>query len=306
MSQAIAIRTIGGKAAMYARIKRLSDNYWFDDVAHTWIATATADCNNVLTESAGNYTVTSGMTATPGELYAIYVYESTGDLWLIAIQSFSTIQSKTALQIVNTVQRDLGLSETASGDFLTDSHAKKVLRFANNVQSDMIAEAYAWDELKLKGSICTRDGVGIYYIFPVAAAKIDLLDDDSLQISGYDPLEKLTDEDFRAAKLSYTDEDQPLYYRIYGRAGNALIIEVLPIPDAAYQIDFDALQKPNDMAAVGDYPVMDSDTIIAGTLLKAQHDNGEDVSLELAAFQSKLGLISGAQSASDWSECKPV
>lgn len=308
MSYTVTYRgTSGGGSGIYARVKRLSDGKWWSETGSAWVASETSACNKTLTEDGtikGLYTAASGVTPAPGEIYAIHVYDADG-LLMMSEEIYSPTQ-RTALQIVNEVQKQLRLPQTASASFATDPHAQLILSFANKVMTDMMAEASVLDELKIKGALGTRDGVAIYTLYPVNAANLDTLK--SLQVSGYSPLYPLGDADFRAYKRNLysadgtTNSNQPLVYRTYGRAGNALVIELAPTPDDIYQIDFEGLQKPDSLSAATDIPVLDADTIIAGVMWLARKDQGEDFQADLQAFSVKMGLRSASHSDGDWGD----
>ena len=302
MSYTITHNGLDGQAGLYARIKRIYDGYWWSESGSAWVASASAVCDVALSEgSAGVYAASAGMTPMAGGLYAVYVYDASGNLVAMS-EAIYQPSRKTALQIVNTVQRKLRLPQST---LITDAHAALMLEYANQIMLDFMMEKTTWDELKIKGAIGTRDGVSIYYVYPVNAANVDYIR--ILQVGTDDPIEKLTDEEFRDyARTVSGSEGQPLYYRIVGRAGSALIIELAPTPDAVYQVDFEVLQKPVRMTAAGDIPALDDDTIISGALFLARQEQGEDFQTELGAFQSKLGLHADNQSESNFQDVEPI
>ena len=305
MSYTVNYRGKAGMTGLYASIVRRSDEYWFNETTQTWVSAVSAACRKTLAEDGtikGYYTGSSLMAPAPGEIYAIYVYDSSDILLLMTEDMYSPTQ-KTALQIVNTVQKKLRLPQTASGSFATDPHAQLILSFANQAMMDMITDAFEWDEMKLAGAFGTRDGIAVYTIYPVNGASIGGIS--RLQIGGDDPFDLLNDSDFRNMKNIYTVGSTPLFYRIYARAGNALVIEILPVPDAVYVVEFEGMQRPDELSAYTDIPLLDPDTIIAGALMLARKDQGEDYTLEMGAFQAKLSL-KGRQTEAAWGDVLPT
>lgn len=296
---------VEGQEGLYARIKRILDGSWWNEASEIWAASAAATSNIYLTESTnrpGYYLGIAHFAPMNGGLYAIYVYDASGNFLSMTEHIFRPLQ-KSVLTMINEVQRELRLPESSA---VSEPHAQLVLSFLNKVQSDIMMEAYVWDELKVSGAIATREGFSLYSLAPINGQTVDMVR--VLQLGTNEPLTKFNnDAAFRAFRRSNTSNNSPLAYRIYGRAGDALIIELSPAPDESYeQLNYELLVKPARMTAATDIPTLDSDTIIAGALMLARMEQGEDYTADLQAFQSKMGLRGEAQGDSNWGDIEVV
>lgn len=303
MSYAVTYYGREGLASAYARIQRKLDSYWWNNSTNAWVATAVADCNLALTEDGtykGKYTASAAsLVAQTGGLYAIWIYDS-DDALLLMVEQPQKPESPSLLTMIKKVQQKLRLPQAAA---ITETHAALMMEFLNQAQTLMM-EGASWDELGLKGAFGTRDGNAYYFLFPANGAMLETVD--HLQIGTGNPIQILNDEMFRTLKRQYTSEAEPIYARIYGRAGNAIILEMLPTPDDTYQVDFEAKQKPLKLTAETDVPLLDSDTIIAGALLLAKAEQGDDPTAEQAAFNAHLSGRQSVSAESDWGDVEPV
>lgn len=293
-----------GRASAYTRIQRKLDGYWWNNSTKAWVAVAVAACNLTLVEDGtikGKYVSTADAALVPqtGGLYSFWNYDSAGDLLLMTEQP-QRPEAPTLLTMIQKVQQKLRLPQAAA---ITETHAALMMEFLNQAQTLMM-EGASWDELGLKGAFGTRDGQSLYFLFPANGAMLEGID--HLQIGTGTPLSIINDERFRAMKRQYTTGAEPIFARLYGRAGNAIILEVLPEPDATYQVDFEARQKPLKLTAATDVPLLDSDTIVAGALLLAKAEQGDDSSAEQAAFNAHLGGRVSVAAESDWGDVEPV
>jgi len=282
----ITYRAVEGQTGLYARVQRKADGQWWDEVNDVWVASAGSDCDITLTEDSskpGKYDGTANFSPSEVGLYVSYVYDSGGSL-LASTENLYKPDQMTALQIVNEVQKQLRLPQS---DIITRPHAQLILSFVNDVMLNYMMEAAVFDELKVRGSIALKQGISVYQLWPVNVAGVDVVR--SLQIGRYEPLRKLSDEDFREYRRLVTTEGRPLAYRYYGRAGGALIIEVAPTPDSTYEMEYEVLQRPVKLVDAADVPLLDVDTIIAGTVLLAKIDMGVASQADMAEFQMKLG-----------------
>lgn len=207
----------------------------------------------------------------------------------------------TALEIVRQVQRELRLPQSES---VNEPHARLILDFANKVQRSLMLENVVWDELKEYGYFDTEAGKAIYTVSVVNNGEIDVIR--SLQIGNDYPLIKKPDEEFRELKRLFTGNGKPLYYRHLSRIGGSIVVELLPVPDASYSVNAEVLVKPPRLVNDTDIPLLDPDTIILGTIMLARKEQGEDYSLELSAFQSKLSMQSDTQGESNWGDVEAV
>ncbi len=208
-----------------------------------------------------------------------------------------------ALELIRMVQRDLRLPQAAA---ITEAHAQLLLGFANTVQRDLMLENYVWDEQKVYGHFETEADTALYTVTGSSSYEIDVIR--NLQIGTYDPLVWCTDSDFRAHKRTYTSTTaRPLYWRVYSRSGgDSIVVEVTPTPDAAYQVDTEALIKPKRLSGAEDETMLDPDIIFLGMMMLARKEQGEDFSGDLAAFQAKLTLQGENQGESNWGDVEAI
>lgn len=303
MAYSITYRAVEGQTGLYVRVQRKADGQWWDEVNDTWISSASGDCDISLTEDSntpGKYDATANFSPSEGGLYVSYVYGSGGSLLAVTENLYKPGQMN-ALQIVNEVQKQLRLPKS---DIITRPHAQLILSFVNDVMLNYMMEAAVLDELKVRGSFMTQQGIGVYQLWPVNVSNVDVVR--SLQIGTYEPLQKLSDDDFREYKRLVTTEGRPLAYRHYSRAGGALLLELAPVPDTTYQVEYTVLQKPVKLVNAEDVPLLDVDTIIAGTVLLAKVDMGVASEADMAEFQMKLGAQVETQGETNFGDVEVV
>ena len=299
MSYDITYYGIEGQPIPYARVQRLLDSKWWDETGIQWVDSPSATCNvNLIEDSTmvGKYIGSANFTASNGGVYRITVYDNAG-VMLARNNIVYNSNQMTALQIINEVQRQLRLPKSA---LITEPHAQLLLSFINEVLVDYMLEFTTWDELKVSGSFAVKAGVSVYMVAPVNGGKVDTIL--NLQIAGDQPLDNLNGEAFRAYSRAQADQHQPYVYRHFGRSGGGILIEVSPVPDGFYQVDYELLQKPTKLVNAADVPMLDEDTIILGVKYLAKKDQGDDFAAELATFQSKLALMGGNQSGSSYGD----
>jgi hypothetical protein len=274
-----------GQSGLYARVQRLLDGKWWDQIASAWISSPTSQCNIALTEgSASLYTATASLTSAPGGIYGINIYDS-GDN-LIVLGNDQVPKNDTVLQLINTVQRRMRLPQSPS---LAASHAALLLEFLIQVQNDMVSENILWPELLVTGSLMAETGSLWCLLSPPNVSEIDQIE--NLQIGTSAPLIRLTDDVFLTTQRQYSGSTgQPLYYRLAGEVMGYPLLSLLPVPDDDYQIDFELYRRPEPLASATDKPHLDKDTLLAGSLFLARKDQGEDYTADLAAFQAKMSL----------------
>jgi len=211
----------------------------------------------------------------------------------------------TILNIINKVQRALRLPQSTD---VTDTHGAMLLDYANDVQRIFMAKKVQWDALKDFTHFHTVDGTATYTLAASGASyEIDTIDD--LKIGNYPSLVKLSDNDFRASKKIYTEEGQPLFYRIYQRTivtVATIKIELLPVPAAAYQVDQEVHIKPLVMTAKGDVPMLDADTIFLGVKWLAVHGQGENWQKELGESLAALSDTASVEADGNFGDVEAV
>jgi len=204
-----------------------------------------------------------------------------------------------ALEIVREVQKRLRMPQ--SSDF-SDPHAQLILSFVNTVQRDLMAEYGVWDALKVYGEFDTEAGESLYTV-AVEGKEIDVIL--NMSINGKD-LQKVSDEVFRQLKKQYNTLGQPVVYRFYSRTAQSIIVELFPTPNAIYKVEVEALSKPPRLTQETDIPMLDVDAIIAGTLMLAKKEQGDDPSQEMALFQLKMDMHTDTYIATNFGDLEPV
>ncbi len=307
MSFPVTFFGIEGLTGAYARIKRKDDGFWYDEAADTWIATATSDTDLALTEDgseAGKYTATAAtFNAKPGAKYITYVYTSADVLINYTENTYKSAQQKTALEIVQEVQRELRLPQ-ASGAF-SKAHDVLMLIFANKF-IDLTFEAGQWEELDIAGGITLTQGKSVYVIEPANNTFLDVIN--HMQIGTNVPLKKfMTNDDFRNyAREQSSTQNQPLYMRIYGRQGRSILFEVAPTPDQSYLLDWEGQMKPLKLVNTTDICIFDSDLIIDGTLMLAKEESGLDFSAEADVVRLKTDSRVKSEADDSWGDIQAI
>lgn len=187
-----------------------------------------------------------------------------------------------ALQLVREVQKRLRLPQSSS---LAEPHAQLILSYINTVQRDLMTEVGVWDALKVYGEFTTEAGESLYTV-AVEGKEIDVIR--YMAVNGSE-IKKVSDETFRQLK-KYNTTGTPQYYRFYSRTGDSIVVELYPVPDAVYTVEVEALAKPPRLVNDLDTPILDEDAIVAGAVMIAKREQGEDVSQELALFQLKMDM----------------
>lgn len=291
-----------GQTGLYARIKRISDGRFWSVSGSAWVDSESAVCNVPLTESlTGKYTGTAALTPRPGAKYEIAVYTSLNAL-LLTTRVMSAPSVMTALQIVQEIQKELRLPQ--STDF-TDSHAKLVLSFINNVLVNILADETVWDDLKVAGTFKTVVGVSIYPVMPANVDYVEVIRD--LRVAGKSYcIGGMSDEKFRVYRAENTTPGEPRQYRREGRSGGMVFIEVCPVPDAIYSMDFEILQRPPRLTLVSDIPIVDAETVLLGAKVLAKESHGRSFDLDLPVFQAKKSSQTVDQGSANWGDAETV
>lgn len=206
----------------------------------------------------------------------------------------------TALEMINLVQRELRLP---TSKLISDPHAQLLLRFINRVQRDLMMEGVVWDECKVYGSFSTQEGTNLYTINLGTDVEIDIIR--VLKIGGT-TLYKYSDDEFREYKRKNAQPGQPKLYRIYSRSGGTITVELAVTPDQGYSVEYEVLKKPQKLINADDVPVLDSDTIVAGVVMMARKEQGDDYEGDIAAFRAKLGLQGENQGESNWGDVELI
>ncbi len=298
----ITHRDVGGKTSLYAHVLRMDDGKYWDESADAWVATESGMCNVSLAEDTtmpGRYAGSANFNPSHGTTYDISIFEADGTMIVKTSQPYVS-DKKTALQLVNDIQQELRLPKSA--DF-TAPHAKSVLAQLNKA-IQVMNESDGWPEMNVKGSFMTKVGVSVYSLRPINASYVDILK--RMQIGTNVPLAKRTDGNFKTLQKMNTAPAQPTDYRIFGRAGGVLIVELTPAPDIAYQVDFELLMRNELLAAVTDIPLLDTNAIYIGGLAFTKKDQGSWYQDDMALFQNLVSAHADNQSEPNWGDAETI
>jgi hypothetical protein len=296
MAYALSYKAPTGKATLYAIIQDLESGLYWDKVAKVWVSAVTTNCRHTLTEGSdkGFYTVSSAdLTPGKGGMYKLFVYNSADTDYLITTTEIYPPKSKTVLEVINAIQTDMRMPLSAA---LTDSLAKIILSKMNTVLTVLLPQNNILDHLKVVGSFTIKSNRNLWRLCPVNVDAVDAI----LTLNKADevPVERLSDEDFKAIADGYTrlaTYNQPLYYRIAQRDYGYPILEIAPAPDQAYTLYYEILKAPKELTAVTDY-VPRPDVIKPGALMLVKQELGRDASVEQGIFGAAMERASTVES----------
>jgi hypothetical protein len=305
MSYPARFRFIEGIATLKILVQSLEigEDFYWDDVGMAWVdgsVAIPANCYKTLAESSspdkGVYTATfTNLSPVKGCAYRFTVVDSAPGyegFYHISDEVFPA-DTDTAKTIVNAVQERLRLPQ--SSDF-TDSHAKLVLKFVNDVYLSILPNAGILQQLRSFGRFTTYNpGAKIYPILPVNKQSVERL----VSLKPYnlsqtiDPgtLEYLSPEELRAKKEELGkdyDGTRPIYYTIKQTPQRFPVVEFFPGSDEFYPFEFEVLLKPEKLSATTDVPVVNSDLLIYGATALAKRDAGLDPAMESELFLQLL------------------
>lgn len=288
MAYALSFKTVRDKTTLYIVIQDKETSKFWDETSDVWVNAITDDCHLALTESADKGVYTGSATFTPvnGGLYQLSVFDSADtDYQMDTVERYSS-KTKTVLQIINAVQLELRMPQSAS---LADSFANIILAKMNTVLTVMLPERNIFDHLKVQGSFTINSTRPLYRIAPV---NVDFLDTITfLRLPNLRYISKASgDVEFRSAadnanaSLTYAEPD---LYRIAQRDYGLPVVEFTPQPDQAYIISYEGLKADKELTAVGEY-VPKPEVIKAGALMLMRQDMGRDISVDAKVFEMAI------------------
>lgn len=292
-------RSQNGMTGIKAVIRRIDDGLYWDGSTLTWGSTVPSSSVALAEISSGLYFGNAGFVPGPGVTYEISV-QTSGGTPIIKSQHTYSGEKKTALEHVNDVQTALRMPRSA--DF-TASHAKLVLSEINKAILLMVENA-VWPEMKCQGTLYTVADRALYQLRPANTQGAEIVE--RLQISGYDPIEILSDVAFRAYKQTLTTNARPIVARIYGRMGDALLIELAPTPDAVYEIEFDSVLKVAMLVNTTDVPLLDDAMVLLGGTAFAKKEQGEAFNDDMQIFTAKVQAQRDNISEPSWGDAETI
>ena len=177
----------------------------------------------------------------------------------------------TYLQIVNRVLRLLREDEVASVQ--TTTYSKLVGDFVNQAKSE-IEGSWSWNVLRSTISVNTANGT-FRYVLTGTGTKSTVLD--SYNDTDNLMLRSTSMESLNKRFTFDTVSGSPCEYGINGSDSNGDIqVDVYPIPDGIYNLDFNLILKQADLSADTDIPKVPNDVVILGAWALAISERGED------------------------------
>lgn len=177
----------------------------------------------------------------------------------------------TYLQIVNEVLKKLREDTVTT---VNETTVSSLVGSLVNTVKDEVELAWKWNVLRDTISVNTVQGT-FRYILTGAGTQSHIIDvwndteDSRMKNASVRQLNAL----FQAS----VDQNVPMYYGMNGSDSNGdLQVDVYPIPDGVYNIDFNLVLKQSDLSADADIPKIPSNVIVAGAWALAVSERGED------------------------------
>ena len=292
MAYALSYKTVRDKTTLYAVIEDRETSLFWDEATDTWVDTLVDGCNLPLTESADKGVYTGSATFTPvnGGVYQISVFDSAdADYQMDTIEVYPS-KTKTVLQIINAVQLELRLPQSAA---LTDNFARIILAKMNTVLTEILPDRNIFDHLKVQGSFTINSAKPFYRLNPVNVDGVESItylrrpDMAFVTLANDDTKFKIMADSYNNS-LTYSS---PNYFRIAQRDGGFPILEFTPAPDVPYIISYEVIKTQKELTLATEYSPIPS-VIKAGAhwlMLKSQ---GRDADIERGIFEIALGRAS--------------
>lgn len=177
----------------------------------------------------------------------------------------------TYLEIVNSVLKRLREDEVTS---ITDTTYSALIAELVNTAKDEIEQAWKWNVLRDTVSVNTVAGTFRYILTGVGTQSILL---DIWNDTEDSELRKRSQYDLNRLFQNSTDQSKPMYYGINGSDSNGdLQVDLYPIPDGIYNIDFNLVLKQADLSVDADTPLVPHNLIVLRAWALAVSERGED------------------------------
>jgi hypothetical protein len=177
----------------------------------------------------------------------------------------------TLLQMVNQVLVRLRESEVSSVD--QNAYSKLIKSLLNQTKRE-VEDAWNWVLLRNTIQVTTESGV-FSYTLTDAGNRFRMLhvfnDTDDFQLHKIPAI--------RMTKLhngSETQQASPIYFDYNGTTNGDPVVDLWPVPDGAYTLNFDMVLPQVDLASDEDEILIPYWPIVLGTYAKALAERGED------------------------------
>ena len=183
----------------------------------------------------------------------------------------------TYLQLINAVLRRLREDEVSSYD--QSNYSKLIGDFVNEAKRE-VEDAWNWVQLRSTTQVTTVSGTFRYNLTGVSnryrvLQVVNDTQDYEMQLAPY----KWMNLQFTTGN---TQNASPSYYDINGNSSGDPNVDLYPIPDAAYIINFNMIVPQSDFSADDTELVVPSWPVILGAYAKALSERGEDAGTQFA------------------------
>lgn len=184
-----------------------------------------------------------------------------------------TTTSLTYLEIVNKVL--IRLRERTVTDVQQSAYSRLIGEFVNKIKRD-VESAYSWESLRDSWSCYTTADVATYYMQDAGPNVVAM---DAFNVTSQVRLKPISNREMDSYLTIPLEPGRgaPLYYVFNGtNESNEAKVDIFPIPDAAYIIQWNLYALQGDLVANDDTTPLPFRPIIEGALAMAMAERGED------------------------------
>ena len=177
------------------------------------------------------------------------------------------------LDIINSVLRRLREEEVAS---INESEYSTLIGDFVNASKREIENSWDWSALRNTLTVETTDGL-FNWVLTNAGTRFKVLDVYNATSPNWMELRSTEWMDKNFGMVGTVARGAPAYYAFNGvtSTGDAQV-DVYPIPDGAYTLRFNIVQRQYDLVEPTDKPLIPYQLIIEGTTARAIAERGED------------------------------
>lgn len=158
----------------------------------------------------------------------------------------------------------------------TNNELRRAKNYLNIAYRNIVKKKPDWSWLRLSSSFQTVGGQAAYTTGSGAsnlATTANLQKIHLVQVSGYPPMARLSYEEFKR-RYGGNETESGLPFCCYELGGS---LYLYPTPGNTYTVNYVVSQKPTDMAAFTDVPLLPAESIevlaAGGIILAKDHDN---------------------------------
>ena len=180
------------------------------------------------------------------------------------------------LQLTNSVLRRLRESEATS---VNDNEYVKLIATYVNDSKRQVEDAYNWNSLSETLSATTTKDI-FSYVLTGSGQRFRLIDiiNDSSNMIMQNRTTRWMDQAFL---VNDPQKGTPFYFNFNGTDVNGdTLVDLYPIPDAAYNIRFNVIKPQVELVADADVLYVPHEPVIMGAYARAIAERGEDAGLQ--------------------------